>query len=96
MEQKFSANEDAIKNLIGMREFVNGLAGSSSNINKQAEEKIEAELGEILVDDYIVNLNESCKATSEILKSPVKLTAQVFPADVLAEEICIKKEFQKR
>lgn len=102
MEQKFSGIEEAIYNLIGMKESVEGVAntfglGCSSSARKKTEENVEVLLAEILEADDVNNENESFKELSQppekrIKKNPVQLPAQISSANILAEEISIQKK----
>ncbi|XP_065370347.1 uncharacterized protein LOC135962375 [Calliphora vicina] len=101
MEQKFSGIEEAIYNLVGMKESVEGVAdkfglgGYYKNTNKQTETNIENILEEILVaDDDSNEIQKECPSqppAKKIKKTPIGLPPQVSSADILAEEIGIQK-----
>ncbi|KNC23600.1 hypothetical protein FF38_02222 [Lucilia cuprina] len=91
MEQKFSGIEEAIYNLIGMKESVEGVAnkfglgGSYKNTNKQTEANIENILEEILVtDDDSNEIQKECPSqppAKKIKKTPVGLPHR-FPLPI--------------
>ncbi|XP_046803754.1 uncharacterized protein LOC124419187 [Lucilia cuprina] len=91
MEQKFSGIEEAIYNLIGMKESVEGVAnkfglgGSYKNTNKQTDSNIENILEEILVtDDDSNEIQKECPSqppAKKIKKTPVGLPHR-FPLPI--------------
>lgn len=107
MEQKFSANEEAIYNLIGMKESVEGVANTfglgSSTSSKQNPDSLPSALLELLEPDDEVAESTAVDSERDTPQKPpakkIKISAkdsslneQVSARDALSEEISIQKK----
>ncbi|XP_075151558.1 uncharacterized protein LOC142241543 [Haematobia irritans] len=104
MEQTFSATEEAIYNLINMKESVEGVAKTYGlGSSKQNPQSLQSELDDFLLLDCEVLQTSVCNSDNTPEKPPLKKmktsvqkeNIQGSSRDVLVEEISIQKEMLK-